>query len=65
MDKGINQVRQESGPVVHRSSTPYIYNKKLDTLPSSVRHIIYSICKEQPNDILLGEMIRAWASKEK
>jgi len=63
MDKDINQARTESDSVVHRSSTPIIYNKKLDTLPSSVRHIIYSICKDQPNDILLGEMIRAWASR--
>lgn len=63
MDKDINQARTESESVVLRSSTPIIYNKKLDTLPSSVRHIIYSICKDQPNDILLGEMIRAWASR--
>ena len=63
MDKDINQAETESGSVVLRSSTPIIYNKKLDTLPSSVRHIIYSICKDQPNDILLGEMIRAWASR--
>ncbi len=63
MDKDINQAETESESVVLRSSTPIIYNKKLDTLPSSVRHIIYSICKDQPNDILLGEMIRAWASR--
>ena len=64
MDKDINQAETESTPVVHRSSaTPIIYNKKLDTLPSSVRHIIYSICKDQPSDVVLGEMIRAWASR--